>query len=374
MCVGYFLVLLDVTIVNVALSRIATGTGASVSGLQWVVDSYTLALASLMLAGGTVGDLHGHRRVVLVGLAVFGLGSLGCGAAPGVEILVAARIVQGIGAALLLPGTLAIVSDTFTDEAERAKAIGIWAGVGSLALPAGPLIGGLLIDAFDWRAVFLLNVPIALLALPIVATIVSEHAERRGHRLDGAGIVLGVLLLLAATVVPIEAGREGVGSPIVPLFASLALLAPAGGRLVARIGSRLPIAVALLIAAAGLVLLGEVESSSSYVAMLPALLLWGIGLGILTPAVVSAAIASVPGDRSGLASAINHTSRQAGGAIGIALAGAIAGTPNGARLRHGVPCCRDRLRHSLRVAAIFGLAFVPGALRPDRGVAGTASG
>ena len=160
MCVGYFLVLLDVTIVNVALPTIASGIGASVSGLQWVVDGYALALASLMLAGGTVGDLHGHKRVVLTGLVVFGLGSLGCATAPGVAALVVARVVQGIGAALLLPGTLAIISRAYPEGPEQAKAIGILAGIGSLALPAGPLLGGALIAGFGWRAIFFINVPI----------------------------------------------------------------------------------------------------------------------------------------------------------------------------------------------------------------------
>lgn len=404
-----------------------------------------------MLAGGTVGDLRGHRRVVLAGLAVFGIGSLACGAAPGVGVLVAARVVQGIGAALLLPGTLAIVSDTFSEGKERARAIGVWAGVGSLALPAGPLVGGLLIGAFGWRAVFLLNVPIVLVALPAVRAIVPEHAERRGHRLDRGGIVLGALLLLAVTFAPIEAGREGIGavpvpiaiaaatalllaflvvehrqgeeamlplglfrrpafsaanaiaaamnlgtlgtlfvltlflqsvqhhSPLlagialVPLFAPLALLAPLGGRLVGRIGSRLPIALALLVAALGLVLLGGAESASSYASLLPAFLLWGIGLGILTPAVVAAAIGSVPGDRSGLASAINNTSRQAGGAIGIALAGAIAGSPSGSGFLSGFHAVAIGAAGLYLVAALFGLVLVPGRVNlakpPRRGPA-----
>src|SRR5215212_9031494 len=142
MCVGYFLVLLDVTIVNVALPKIGAGLDAGVSGLQWVVDGYALALASLMLAGGTVGDLHGHRRVVLAGLIVFGAGSLLCGVAPTTGVLVAARLAQGVGAALLLPGTLAIISRAFPEPRAQARAIGIWAAIGSLALPAGPLAGG----------------------------------------------------------------------------------------------------------------------------------------------------------------------------------------------------------------------------------------
>src|SRR3954470_24861229 len=116
MCVGYFLVLLDVTIVNVALPRIGAGLGADVSGLQWVVDGYAIALASLMLAGGTVGDLYGHKRVVLTGLALFGVASLACGVAPTTGVLVAFRVLQGIGAALLLPGTLAVITHAFPER------------------------------------------------------------------------------------------------------------------------------------------------------------------------------------------------------------------------------------------------------------------
>ena len=112
-----------------------------------------------MLAGGTIGDLRGHKRVVLTGVVVFGAGSLACGIAPGVGVLVATRVVQGVGAALLLPGTLAIISHAFPDGPAQARAIGVWAGIGSLALSAGPLLSGVLIDAFDWRAIFLVNVP-----------------------------------------------------------------------------------------------------------------------------------------------------------------------------------------------------------------------
>jgi len=122
MCVGYFLVLLDVTIVNVALPQIGAGLGASVSGLQWVVDGYALALAALLLAGGTIGDLRGHKPIVLTGLTVFGIASAACGLAPSTEVLIASRVVQGIGAALLLPGTLAIISRAFPERGEQARA------------------------------------------------------------------------------------------------------------------------------------------------------------------------------------------------------------------------------------------------------------
>ena len=350
MCAGYFLVLLDVTIVNVALPQIGSGIGARVSGLQWVVDGYALALASLMLAGGTIGDLHGHKRVVLSGLVVFGAGSLGCGAAPDVGVLVAARVVQGVGAALLLPGTLAIISHAFPEGPEQAKAIGIWAGIGSLALPAGPLVGGALIDGLGWRAIFFINVPIVLLSFFAALAIVHESTDRQGRSLDGGGIALGALTLFALTFASIQAGRSGVGSApviaaaigavvflgalvvveraraddamlplglfrfpgfsiangaaatmnlctlgtlfvltlflqsvqrhsplvaglsIVPLFMPLAVLAPLAGRITSRVGSRLPVAVGLMVAAVGLALLQLTQTGSSYFVLLGTLM------------------------------------------------------------------------------------------------------
>src|SRR4051794_7597824 len=138
MCAGYFLVLLDVTIVNVALPHIRLGLHTSVAGLQWVVDGYAIALASTMLAAGTIGDVHGHRRVVLGGFAVFGAASVACALALTSGELIAGRVAQGIGAAMLLPGTLAVITHEFAEAGERARAIGIWAGLGSAALPAGP--------------------------------------------------------------------------------------------------------------------------------------------------------------------------------------------------------------------------------------------
>lgn len=438
MCAGYFLVLLDVTIVNVALPRIGTGLHAGVSGLQWVVDGYALALASLMLAGGTAGDLHGHKRIVLGGLVVFGASSLACGLAPGVAVLVGARVVQGVGAAMLLPGTLAIITHAFSEGPAQARAIGAWAGIGSLALPAGPLLGGLLVSAFGWRAIFLVNVPIVLAAVPAAAWVVRESTEKRGRRLDIAGVVLGVLTLLAITFAFIEGGRAGAGSPaviaaavaalclagaflwverrrgsaamlplalfrrpaftaangvaatmnmctlgtlfvltlflqavqhrspltagleLIPLFAPLAILAPLAGRLTGRIGPRIPIATGLIIAAIGLALLASAQPDSGYLVALPAFLLWGVGLGILTPAVVSAAIAAVPRARAGLASAINNTARQAGGAIGIAVGGAIAGPPSETRAFvtgfHSVAIASGAL---YLIAALAAAALVP---------------
>jgi MFS transporter, DHA2 family, methylenomycin A resistance protein len=403
MCVGYFLVLLDVTIVNVALPHIASGLRANVSGLQWVIDGYAIALAAFMLAAGTVGDLHGHKRIVLGGLGVFGLASLGCGLAPTVGLLVALRAVQGVGAALMLPGTLAVITNAYPDARERAGAIGIWAGIGSAALPAGPLLGGALTQMFGWRAVFFINVPIVLVALVIAIRVVTESSDPQGRRLDIAGVLLGGGLLAVLTFAFIQGGHAGIGAPVIvailaaiafavafvlversreepmlplalfrrpafttanavagamnlaslgllfvltlylqdvrhdsaltaglallPLFIPLSVLAPLAGRLTSRIGARWPMVAGLLCAAAGVSLMISSSQGSPYLQLLPGLLLWGIGLGVLTPAVVAAAIAAAPDERTGLASAVNNTARQANGAIGIAALGALAGPP-----------------------------------------------
>jgi DHA2 family methylenomycin A resistance protein-like MFS transporter len=224
MCVGYFLVLLDVTVVNVALPRIGAGLGSSVAGLQWVVDGYALTLAALLLASGTIGDLRGHKRIVLLGLAVFGVASLGCALAPATGALIAARAVQGVGAALLLPGTLAIISGTFPGPAEQARAIGIWAGVGSIALPAGPLLGGLLVEGLGWRWVFAINVPIVILAGIIAARRVQPDSGRAERQLDTWGTVWAAVALAAVTFTVISAGHGGL-TPAVIVAAVLAVLA-----------------------------------------------------------------------------------------------------------------------------------------------------
>lgn len=215
MCVGYFLVLLDVTIVNVALPTIARGLHASVSDLQWVVDGYAIALASLMLGGGTVGDLYGHKRVVLAGLALFGAASMGCGLAPSSGALVGCRVLQGVGAALMLPGTLAVITNAYPAERERAKAIGLWAAIGSVALPAGPLLGGALIQAASWRLIFVLNVPLVVIAFCVASATVQESRDRRGHRLDLAGIALGACVLGLVTFAFIEGGRAGLSAVVI---------------------------------------------------------------------------------------------------------------------------------------------------------------
>src|SRR3954470_1281180 len=164
-CLGYFFVLLDVTVVNVALANMGSELGTSRDGLQWVVDGYALVLASLMLSAGDIADLIGRRRVFVGGLLLFAASSLICALAPSVAVLIAGRALQGLGAAAILPTSLAIINHAFADSEERTRAIGFWAALGSLALVAGPLAGGFLVDAIGWRAIFWLNIPLVVISL-----------------------------------------------------------------------------------------------------------------------------------------------------------------------------------------------------------------
>ena len=400
---GYLLVLLDVTIVNVALDRIGDGLTAARTELQWVVDAYAVTLASLMLSAGHLADRVGARRVFRGGLAIFGIASVGCALAPSSAALIGARVVQGIGAAALLPSSLALVTAANPDRAERARAIGIWAGVGSLGLALGPVVGGVLIGGFGWRSVFWLGVPVCALALLASRWVVdSQRQPGRGGK-DLAGQSAGWVALVALVGALVEAGTLGWGSPpivialsvslaalllfvaierrsdrpmlelsyfrnprfsganfgalamnagvlgalfalslllqgerglspeatglrLLPLALPLALLAPATSRLVARIGARLPAALGLAGTAAAFAALAASGANPATPTFVVALLVAGVSLAFATPGVVAAANAAVPAERVGMAAAVNNTARQAGGAIGVAVIGGVAGT------------------------------------------------
>ena len=213
MCVSMFLVLLDVTVVNVALPSIASGLSADAGEVQWVVDAYAVAIASLLLAGGTIGDRIGHRRVVLIGLVVFGAASAACGLAPSSGVLIAARAAQGVGAATLLPGSLAVIIQVYPGRVRRGRALGIWAAISSLALPAGPLLGGLLITSVGWRPVFLINLPVVAASLVAVPLLVAPGGRRADRPMDLPGMVLAVVTLGALVFAVIDLGHHGLRPP-----------------------------------------------------------------------------------------------------------------------------------------------------------------
>ncbi|KAA5838119.1 MFS transporter [Saccharopolyspora hirsuta] len=439
LCGGYFLVLLDVTVVNVALPQISSGLGTSSSELAWVADAYSVPLAALLLASGAIGDRLGHRRCVLLGMAGFGAASVLCALAPTIGVLIAARAVQGTGAALMLPGTLALLVENSPHD--RARLVGTWAAIGGAALPAGPVVGGLLVQAAGWRAVFWLGVPVIALALvPVVRLPRPRVGAGRGGTvawasaaLLGAGLACLVTaiiqsatsarlagLLALATVciavafvhierrarhplirVPERARRVLVSACLVaglmnlcvlgglflltqllqdvhglsPLLSGLAalpamlplpLLGAPAGRLSARFGVWPTSGLGLLIAAAGFAGMAISPDLSTLLLFLP---LWGAGLGVLTPAIVAAALEAAP-DSPGVASGASNTSRQTGGALGVAIFAAVAGPPGGSGF---LPHATGLFLGGAAVFALTGLAAAR-RMQPRPGRAPRASG
>ncbi|MFW0787752.1 MFS transporter [Gordonia sp. CPCC 206044] len=411
LCAGYFLVLLDVTVVNVALPQLDTHFRAG-GGLAWVVDAYTVPLAALLLAVGAVGDRIGHRGIVLAGFTGFGAASAVCAVAPTLGVLVAGRVLQGTAAALMLPGTLALLMRAAPDERARTRAVGLWAAVGGAALPAGPVVGGLLVQIGGWRSVFWIGVPVIVVALTTVLMSRSPaldppssptlvRAELSSVDWPGAALLaislgcavtaliqgtdntaLAVALVAAAALtsctlwwlerhssepllrvaavarrpLALACGVAAVmnlcvqgalfvltrafqtvhglsplaaGLVMLPAMAPLPLLGAPSARLITRIGHWRTSALGLLIAAIGFVWvslsLSSASSSPNHPMLVCSLLVWGCGIGVLTPGIVSSAMHAVP-ESPGMAAGAGNTSRQAGGAIGVALFGAIAGT------------------------------------------------
>src|SRR3712207_6761572 len=221
---GLFMIMLDNTVVNVALPSIQRDLGVGLSELQWIVTGYALTFAALMLTGGKLADLLGRRRVFIAGLAVFTVSSLACGLADSGEVLIAARIVQGVGAALMNPATLSIIAATFPPH-QRGMAIGIWAGVSALALAIGPLVGGLLTDHLEWSWIFFVNVPIGILGIVASFLLIPESKdESEEQRLDLPGLLTSGIGLFALTYGLIEANHYGwTSGRIVGAFAVAAL-------------------------------------------------------------------------------------------------------------------------------------------------------
>lgn len=224
-CLSLLIVSMDATIVNVAIPAIRTDLGATASQLQWVIDVYTLVLASLLMLSGAMGDRFGRRRVFQAGLVIFALGSLLCSLAPGIDALIAARFLQAIGGSMLNPVALSIISQVFTGPVERARAIGIWGAVVGISMALGPTVGGLLIHLISWRAVFWINLPICLAAIVLTAIFVPETRSATMRNIDPVGQLLAVVFLFGAVFTLIEGPALGWGNARVIAAGGVAVLA-----------------------------------------------------------------------------------------------------------------------------------------------------
>jgi EmrB/QacA subfamily drug resistance transporter len=397
---GLFMIMLDNTVVNVALPSIRADLDISISELEWVVNAYALTFGVLLLSGGKLADLLGRRRMFVAGLVIFTAASLWCGLAESAASLIAARSVQGLGAALLNPATLSIITATFPPR-QRGTAIGLWAGVSALSLAIGPMVGGVLTERIDWSWIFFVNVPVGALAIVAARLFVDETKDTsREQRLDlpglatsaaglfaltyglietnthswGSARVLGLLaaaaVLLGAFVVletrqripmldlslfrnPTFAGANtamalvgvamfGVffynslfvqnvlgysaietGATFLPMTVLIILVAPVAGRFSDRIGPRWLMGAGMTLLTTSLLLFATLDESSSFWAILPGLLVGGVGMGITMAPTTAAAMGSVPIDKAGVGSAVINAMRQVGGSLGIAVMGTL---------------------------------------------------
>jgi EmrB/QacA subfamily drug resistance transporter len=396
---GLFMIMLDNTVVNVALPSIQEDLGVGLSELEWIVTGYALTFAALMLIGGKVADAYGRRLIFVIGIAVFTLASLWCGLATSGDMLITARVVQGAGAALMNPATLSIIAATFPPR-QRGTAIGIWAGVSALALAIGPLVGGLITQHLDWSWIFFVNVPVGILGIAASFVFIDESRDETHQRLDVPGLATSGLGLFALTYGLIEANTYGWGSgrivgaftvaaislvafylleryqrdPMLPLelfknrtytgantvvllvalamfgvffFVSLymqqvlgysavqtgaaflpmtiliILVAPIAGRTSDRIGSRSLMTVGMILIAVQLFYFSTLDVDSTFWTLLPAFLVGGVGMAMTMTPSAAAATRSVSVDKAGVGSAVLNAARQVGGAMGIAIMGAI---------------------------------------------------
>ena len=409
---GSGMAFLDGSVVNVALPAMRRDLGGGIAMQQWVLDGYLLTLSALLLLGGALGDRYGRKRVFVFGLVGFTVASLGCGLAPTGSALIAARAVQGVAGALLVPGSLALIDASIASE-DRGRAVGAWAGLAGVSSAIGPFVGGWLVDASSWRWVFLINLPIAVAAVAVTTRFVPESRSGDGGRLDLVGAALvtiglagvvfaliegpahgwSVLAIVSAVIggaallvlpsyesrqpapmVPIAAFRSrqfvGVnlttlvvyaalsgalfllalqlqqslgysaleaGAALLPITVVMLLLSPRMGALSERVGARVPMTVGPLVAGVGLALMARIDPGVSYApTVLPAVLVFGLGLSITVAPLTATVLASVPDSQAGIASGTNNAVARIAGLLAVATLPAISGIGQSvASLRHG---------------------------------------
>lgn len=413
---GTGMVFLDGTVVNVALPRIGRDFGASTGALQWILNGYLLTLASLILLGGSLGDRHGRRRTFVIGVVIFTAASLLCAVAPNAQLLILARMVQGVGGALLTPGSLAMIDASFRPQ-DRARAIGAWSGLGGVATALGPLLGGYLVQAVSWRAIFVINLPIgvfvawsasrhvpetrdptasgrldilgavlaglglagttyALIQAPsggsvlvvigavggvaaLVAFVVRERRAQnpmmplaifRSRQFSAANLVtfvvyaaLGGFFFMFVSFLQISLGYSPIaaGAASLPVTVLMLLLSARSGALAQRIGPRIQLTAGPLVIAVGLLLMTRIRPGDSYFSsVLPAVIVFGLGLTLVVAPVTATVLAAADSRHSGIASGINNAVSRVAGLLAVAALPVVAGLTgrsfyNPAAMTHG---------------------------------------
>ena len=444
LCVSLFVIVMDNTIVNVALPTLARELDAGTSSLQWIVDAYTLVFAGLLLAAGGLGDRFGRKGALLAGLALFGAFSAAGAFASSTGQLISARAVMGVGAALIFPTTLAIVVNVFTEPRERAAAIGIWTAIAGVGVALGPISGGWLLEHFSWGSVFLVNVPVTVAGIVGTLVLVPRSRDPRAPRLDLPGLALsiaGVTLLvwslieapshgwISATTIGGIAGAVALlsvfawwelrtpsplldvhlfrnmrftaaslaitlgffalfgfiflvtqylqlvkgysalqaGVRTLPFAIAMVVAAVSSPKVVQRIGTKVVVAAGLALMAGGFAIASTNDASTSYSVIASAMVLMGFGLGSAAAPATESILASLPREKAGVGSAVNDTTREVGGTLGVAVLGSIMASVYGGRILDalsGTP-----LPAGLRAAAGDSLAA---ALQIAGGVGGAA--
>ena len=424
----------DNTILNVALPSIVRSLDASGSELQWMVDAYTIVFACLLLTAGSLGDRYGRRRMLMFGLAWFGIFSALASTASSPGMLIGARALMGVGGAFIFPTTLSILTNTFRDPAERARAIGVWAGVAGIGIAIGPVVGGVLVEHLGWASVFFVNVPVCALTFVLARWLVPNTSAPEESPLDPVGAVLSIAGLVAFLFAIIEAPNHGWTAPDVvgglaiglvflglfaaweahtprpmldvrffrnprfsaasatitltyfALFASTFLLtqyfqfvlgyspvesglmltpvalglivgSPLAPRFVHRFGTKRVVVFGLLVMAAAMACYASDTIMSSFALGFGIRLLYGLGMGLTAAPVTESIMGSLPLGRAGVGSAVNDTTRQTGGALGVAVLGSIFASSYHATFdsARGLPdnvahAARDSIGTSLQVA------------------------
>jgi EmrB/QacA subfamily drug resistance transporter len=398
--VSLFMIMLDNTVVSLALPTIQQDIGASLTQLEWVVNAYTLVFAVALLTGGKLGDLLGRRMIFITGLVVFTGSSLACGLAGSGGALITARAVQGVGAALMLPATLSIITATFSAK-ERGVAIGIWAALSGAALAIGPMIGGVLVQHAGWEWIFYINIPVGVAGILATFRLVDESRDTSAERrIDVPGLVTSAIGIFALNYALIQGNSYGwssgriVGSFVasavflvaflvielrarVPMFdltlfrdrtfaaanvngllmfiglftyilyfsiflqtvlgysavqagatflvssAAILLFAPAAGGIAAKVGPRLPMAGGMALYGVAMLVMSTLDESASFWNIAPWLFVGGAGFGLIVAPMTEAILATVDVDKAGVAAGVMQVFRQLGGALGVAIMGAI---------------------------------------------------